>query len=324
MELIRDYVQDVVGADFPVPQNLFVEYARNYTAYYESINGRSPDFRTERDPAEREERRNGLQDEYQLIRFAPDGDLKYFLTAINTTINARLSAADNNDEKSYWSQAVKEARNNGYAFGADSMFQMSSEWIDIELEESLISTAVTGMIASLGLAFGIIFLTSRNLIVSLLAIFCIGAVVATLIANMVWMGWTLTVLESIALTVLVGLSVDYTVHLCTAWVTAKPFQKQDGAMTRQQRLAVMLAELGVSVTGSAITTLLSAVPLLATVILFFFKFGAFLALVALWSWVYSFGLMTALLAIIGPTSHLDNLRWLYSMCHRSFWVGEKK
>ena len=52
-----------------------------------------------------------------------------------------------------------------------------------------------------------------SIVLTLLAIFSIGCIVASLIACLVWLGWTMSMLESICLTILVGLSVDYTIHL---------------------------------------------------------------------------------------------------------------
>jgi predicted RND superfamily exporter protein len=39
-------------------------------------------------------------------------------------------------------------------------------------------------------------------------------IVVAVVGTMVMIGWTLGVIESICITIVVGLSVDYTIHLC--------------------------------------------------------------------------------------------------------------
>jgi predicted RND superfamily exporter protein len=172
-------------------------------------------------------------------------------------------------------------------------FQQSVKWVDYELEKVLLASALIGIGASLAIAYVIIFLSTGSSLLTTMAVGTIGCTVATLIATLVWIGWEMSLLESICLTILVGLSVDYTIHLANAWGNSK-------ATTRLEKTQHMLGEIGISVFAASITTFLSAVALFACTVLFFFKFGVFIALTIIISMVYAFLLFTALVALVGP------------------------
>jgi predicted RND superfamily exporter protein len=73
----------------------------------------------------------------------------------------------------------------------------------------------------------------------------------------------------------------------------------------------MLGEIGISVFAASITTFLSAVALFACTVLFFFKFGVFIALTIVISMVYAFLLFSALVAVAGPLSNEPDWRRMY-------------
>ena len=93
-------------------------------------------------------------------------------------------------------------------------------------------------------------------------------------------GWTVSAIESICLTILVGLSVDYTIHLANSW------RESVGLKDREKRLQATLLEIGISVFSASITTFLACIPLFFCYILFFQKFGIFIALTIFWSTIY--------------------------------------
>lgn len=64
-------------------------------------------------------------------------------------------------------------------------------------------------------AFIILLLATRNLLLSIYAGLCIIFVIASVMAVMVFKGWALGVSESISVVILIGLSVDYVIHLAS-------------------------------------------------------------------------------------------------------------
>merc|ERR1711871_467115 len=114
--------------------------------------------------------------------------------------------------------------------GMKSMFQTAGMWVRNATQRTYLSDAIYGILMSLGLAFLILFLSTANIIVAVLSLINIGSI------------------ESICLTILVGLSVDYVVHLANCYMEA-PFSD------RQRRVTSALGEMGVTVLGGAITSL---------------------------------------------------------------------
>merc|ERR1711916_160792 len=63
----------------------------------------------------------------------------------------------------------------------------------------------------------------------------------------VMMGWKLGIIESVIVTVIIGLAVDYIVHLANSYMEAP-------AKTRFERTQHALTEMGISVLSASITT----------------------------------------------------------------------
>ena len=82
----------------------------------------------------------------------------------------------------------------------------------MRLEQGLVQDAVFSIIVSLCLTFAIVLISTRDVLLSLMTLMAISCVVIAVLASMVWLTWKISIIESICLTVLVGLSVDYAVR----------------------------------------------------------------------------------------------------------------
>jgi len=105
----------------------------------------------------------------------------------------------------------------------------------------------------------------------------------------------------------VGLSVDYVVHLAEGYGRSK---KRD----RAGRTYDMLVEVGVSVLSGAITTLGSSAFLLFAKFIFFYQFGLFVFCTILFSIIFALGLFTTVVATIGPQNDIGSLKALFRKC----------
>merc|ERR1711991_638497 len=136
-----------------------------------------------------------------------------------------------------------------------------------------------------------------------------GGIVVTFLGVIVLIGWTLGIIESISITVLVGLSVDYVVHIANAY-NESPKENNESRFVRT-RLA--LIEMGISIFSASITTLFSATFLLGTVVIFFSRFGLFIFLVVIISTFFAFGYTVALLFLVGPVRNQGD----FAACFKS-------
>merc|ERR1712017_34289 len=95
------------------------------------------------------------------------------------------------------------------------------------------------------------------------------------------------------LTILAGFSVDYVVHLAHAFVHAEQKERSD-------KVKSALDEIGVSVLAGMLTSASAAVALMFCQLQFFHKFGVFLILTVLLSWLWANLGFLAAMAIFGP------------------------
>lgn len=124
------------------------------------------------------------------------------------------------------------------------------EYLDqmYSLQYSLQRGTVSSMGVSIGIAFGVMLLTTLNIFISLYAIITIMGILALTVGSLVLLGWQLSVLESIVFSVSVGLSIDFTMHYGVAYRLAP--RKDD----RKERVKYSLVHIGSAIMMAALTT----------------------------------------------------------------------
>jgi protein dispatched 1 len=88
----------------------------------------------------------------------------------------------------------------------------------IPTELAFYYSAMSGMAIALTFAFLVLLVATRNIILSVLSILCVTIVIVSVVSIMVLKGWQLGVSESISIVVIIGFSVDYTVHLAADYL----------------------------------------------------------------------------------------------------------
>merc|ERR1711924_348309 len=83
----------------------------------------------------------------------------------------------------------------------------------LETVTALTTSANKGILGSLGLAWVVLIVSTSNFLVSVMAMSSIIGIMVTCFGIMALAGWTISILESICLIIVVGMAVDYTVHL---------------------------------------------------------------------------------------------------------------
>lgn len=164
--------------------------------------------------------------------------------------------------------------------------------------------AVRGICLGLAVTFPILVFMTGNWIVALLCMLSISCTTIGVIGIIPMAGWKLGVLESLNLTLVVGLAVDYVVHLAEGYVTCLE-------QSRHARVRHTLGHVGISVLSGAFTTLGAAVFMFAAKILFFFQFGIFIFCTIAFSLLFSLFFFVTLLDLIGPEGNTGSLNPLY-------------
>ena len=167
------------------------------------------------------------------------------------------------------------------------------------MNDMLISETYSSIGLALLFSFIVLSVVSGNPIMAFLSVGTIALIVIDVFAFTVLMGYKLGVLEAINYVVVIGLSIDYTVHLSEAYT-------ESHARDRHGRVILMMEEMGVSVLSGAVSTLGACFFMFFAPNTFFVKFASFIFCTITLSCLYSLTFFPALLAIIGPTGDVGN------------------
>jgi len=193
-----------------------------------------------------------------------------------------------------------------------SLHQTNIAWAFYYLNETLISETFNGIVLALLLSLLILTLATLNPIMSLYSVLTIVLIIVDVFAYTVVIGYSLGVLEAVNYIVVIGMSIDYCVHMSEAFTEAHHSE-------RQARVVDMLEEMGVSVISGAISTLGCIFFMFFAPNTFFFKFACFVTATIVLSCVYSLIFFPALLACIGPEGHFGDLSQL---CKKKAAAGQ--
>ncbi|XP_050046962.1 protein dispatched homolog 1 isoform X2 [Dermacentor andersoni] len=161
-----------------------------------------------------------------------------------------------------------------------------------DLQSSLAEGTLVAMGVAVGVSFVALLVTTLNLLVSLYAIITIACVICTTVGALVLMGWRLNVLESITVSVAIGLAVDYTIHYGVAYRLS--------AQDRETSVIQSLSRVGSPVTMAALTSFLAGALMFPSFVLAYLQVGTFLMLITVVSWVYATFFFHSLLSVAGP------------------------
>ena len=170
-------------------------------------------------------------------------------------------------------------------------------WTWMRTQEALVQNTFQGLIICFVMAFGVLMLSTMDVRVGFIATLTIAGIVSTVMGVGVKaiMGWSLGIGESIAAVILIGLSVDYCVHLANAYV-----ESPEHMTTREARTRHALTIMGVSITASAVTTIISGSILWLCILTFFSKFAFLITATIVSSFAWSVFFLPAALVIAGP------------------------
>ena len=115
-------------------------------------------------------------------------------------------------------------------------------------------------------------------------------------------------MEAISLSILVGNSLDYCIHLTEGYLVTDDrhlafvdgFKFAAGASIRVKRVMAAISFIGVSIISSAATTIIATLPMLVTTIQPFKRFGTILVLNTLMAILYTLVFCSNFLGLFGP------------------------
>merc|ERR1719330_337424 len=168
-----------------------------------------------------------------------------------------------------------------------TMTDLDQKFVFMDNQEIYRTSAVSGSMIGVAVAFAVIFISTRKFHISLFATLSILCVLLGVIGSVTMLGWTLGTIEAILISILAGFSVDYVIHLAHAYSHA------EGSC--EDRIMEAFGEMGISVFSGMLTSVVASIPLFFCTLTFFAKFGTFLCLTIAMSWIFAnFGFMSLL------------------------------
>ena len=110
------------------------------------------------------------------------------------------------------------------------------------------------------------------------------------------MGWQLGIAETVSAVIVIGFSIDYTVHI------GHMYQEADevGLKLRNERVLYALERMGSTVLAGAVTTAGSALFMLGCQMTFFYKMSILISITIFFSLIYSLGFLISASILFGP------------------------
>ena len=184
------------------------------------------------------------------------------------------------------------------------------------LQESLLWGTRDSLLIALGLVLIVMVVATSSFRVAVFALITIAAIILVTAAILVAAGWDLNVLESVTLTVGIGLAIDTTLHYAVAFRLHQPASpSEDAASQRRETVRSTLTTMAPAVTLAAFTTALAGAMMTPASILAYVQLGVFLVVIMLISWIFSTFFFLSLLRYFG-TVHKANRPWRSSLCVR--------
>ncbi|CAK0793988.1 unnamed protein product [Prorocentrum cordatum] len=184
-----------------------------------------------------------------------DGQLKY----VSVKLRSRLALStpySSGIEVRDMIQDFVRGRQGGAPSGLKSMrFNAGGMFSFYDSAAQMVMALFSGISIAFPLAFVALLVSTRNWIVSVYAVSCVGGIVACVLGFCKSaMGWGLGIAEAVAGVIVIGYSVDYVVHLAHVYCEAS----KKGHQTRDARATFAVRNMGSTIFAGAVTTAGSA------------------------------------------------------------------
>jgi len=166
-------------------------------------------------------------------------------------------------------------------------------------QERLVVGLFTGLGISFPVAFLVLLFATGNLRLAVFAIIAIFLIVSSLLGTCFQMGWELGVGEAIAGTIVIGLAVDYTVHLGHCY-TESVHEAREAKTTDAATI------MGCTVLAGGVTTFGCSVFMFFCQLTFFTKMAILIGGTVAYSLLYSLFFFMPLCALLGPAGRLKS------------------
>ncbi|KZS03479.1 Protein dispatched [Daphnia magna] len=171
-----------------------------------------------------------------------------------------------------------------------------------DVQRSLSEGTVSAIALAMAIALLVLICATGNLWLSFISVVCLTSVVLVSVAVLVLLGWKLNILESVSVSLAVGLSVDFTLHYAVAYRLSA--QETD----RESSVVFSLSRMSSPIAMAAVTTLSAGAAVLPSSVVAYQQIGTFVVVVMITSWIYSTLFLPSMLRVCGPQNGCSQIR----------------
>lgn len=224
-----------------------------------------------------------------------NGELVYLVVSATMTMDFRSTNAVKDDVL-----PVVDALLDSFAKpeSAATVFLAGLTWVWYSTNEALLSGMVTGLAIAFPVAFCTLIFATHNVFIALYAILTIAMIVSSVLGAAALEGWGLGIAESIAAVIVVGFSVDYTIHLGHMFDHGG---RHEGYASNEERARYAMLKMGNTVLAGAVTTCGSGAFMFVCQLSFFNKMAFLICNTIAFSLLYSLCFFMPLLFLVGPS-----------------------
>jgi len=243
-----------------------------------------------------------------------DGNIKWLAFSFQSTTFKAASSFHSYTQYQQWQTLIADLRSTLPPDSPlSSVYQTADYWIQVIMEIVAVTSAVYGLVLSMVICIMAVAVFSGHFLLLLITIVTMLGMMCLVLAIFYWAGWQLGAIEALCLSILVGSSVDYCLHVVEGYLLAgcsPPAHLLQGPASRlrEWRTHVAVTHIGSSVLSSAITTIAASLPLTQASLRPFSRFGQIVAINAAVSVTYSLTVCVALLGMAAPPAFIGRLK----------------
>jgi Patched family/MMPL family len=237
--------------------------------------------------------------------------LAWMRLSFSSSMPLGLSSFEAVDYWQRWEDYVSE-RNRLAPPHCAHAFHTANVWVKAFTEVIAVRSVLSGLLVSVLITVLSILAFTTNVATALLATLSISGNIGCVLGLFYVLGWDVGIIEAISISILVGLSVDYLLHMAEGYHHVPEHM----AGSREARVRHALGTMGSCVLSGALTTAISCSLLIFCTVAIFSKFGVIIALNTLISLLFTLCFFTTLLLVVGPVRHQCSLaRATQLSCH---------
>ena len=244
---------------------------------------------------------------FQSTPTSNDADVRALRLQFRTNVHKSGSPFSLVKEYHFWEDLITEMNKN--APPGCEMFQSCEEWPKAFIQVTAVNGLAYAIAISLLLSLVIILIFTAHIGITSLILITMGSIISATFSIFWTLGWQVGAVEAVALSVVVGLSVDYCLHLAEAYTDLlSHILLHEILFSRYAVMKRILSDIGIPLLNAAATTVLATIPLIFCTIKPLVQFGLIMVISISVSILFAIFMFVPMLLVVGPRPFNKTLR----------------